>query len=123
MTPDQPHSECAAADAMRMLRRGCWAAVSMGTIESLTAGGRAVEFPSGHTIYSEADAEALAVITHGLLRVYMLAGDGRQVSVRYVRPGNLLGVPALIAGPAPVFVQAVTSGHAFFFDVNQVRRA
>ena len=61
---------------------------------------------------------ALAV-TLGLLRVYMHASDGRQVTVRYVRPGDLLGVPALIAGPAPVFVQAVTPGAAFFFDVDR----
>ena len=64
-------------------------------IESLIAGGRVVEFPSGYTVYAEADAEGLAVVMHGLLRVYMLAGDGRQVSVRYVRAGDLLGVPGI----------------------------
>jgi CRP/FNR family transcriptional regulator len=74
-------------------------------------------------VYAEADAEALAVVMHGLLRVYMHTGDGRQVTVRYVRAGDLLGVPALIAGPAPVFVQAVTSGSAFFFDVKEAKRA
>jgi hypothetical protein len=60
---------------------------------------------------------------HGLLRVYMHAGDGRQVTVRYVRAGDLLGAPALIGGPAPVFVQAVTHGTAFFFDIDRVKRA
>jgi CRP/FNR family transcriptional regulator len=105
-----------------LLRRG-WAAVPIGTIESLIAGGRVVEFQSGYTVYAEAAAEGFAVVTHGLLRVYMLAGDGRQVSVRYVRAGDLLGAPALIAGPAPVFVQAVTSGSAFFFDIDHVKRA
>jgi CRP/FNR family transcriptional regulator len=59
----------------------------------------------------------------GLLRVYMHASDGRQVTVRYVRAGDLLGVPALIGGPAPVFVQAVTPGAAFFIDVGSVKRA
>jgi CRP/FNR family transcriptional regulator, cyclic AMP receptor protein len=59
----------------------------------------------------------------GLLRVYMHASDGRQVTVRYVRTGDLLGVPALIGGPAPVFVQAVASGAAFFFDIDRVKRA
>jgi len=59
----------------------------------------------------------------GLLRVYMHASDGRQVTVRYVRAGDLLGVPALVGGPAPVFVQAVTPGEAFFFDLAQVKRA
>jgi len=111
-----------AVGVVGLLRRGSWAAVPIGTIESVIAGGRVVEFPSGYTVYSEADAEALAVVMDGLLRVYMLAGDGRQVSVRYVRAGDLLGVPALIGGPAPVFVQAVTSGHAFFFDADYVKR-
>jgi CRP/FNR family transcriptional regulator, cyclic AMP receptor protein len=123
MAPDQSQSNRTAVGVVGLLRRGCWAAVRTGTIESLIAGGRVVEFPSGHTVYAEADAEGLAVVMHGLLRVYMLAGDGRQVSVRYVRAGDLLGVPALIAGPPPVFVQAVTSGSAFFFDVDHVKRA
>jgi CRP/FNR family transcriptional regulator len=106
-----------------LLRRGCWAAVPTATIESLIEGGRLVEVASGHTLYAEADAVKLAVVTQGLLRVYMHTGDGRQVTVRYVRCGDLLGVPAMIAGPAPVFVQAVTAGVAFFFDVARVERA
>jgi CRP/FNR family transcriptional regulator len=92
------------------------------TIESLIDGGRVTEFPSGHTVYAEAEAEGLAVVLEGLLRVYMHASDGRQVTVRYVRAGDLLGVPALVAGPAPVFVQAVAAGAAFFFDVDRVKR-
>ena len=94
----------------------------IGTIESLMDGGRVIEFPPGHTVYAEADAGRLAVVLRGLLRVYMHASDGRQVTVRYVRTGDLLGVPALIGGPAPVFVQAVTSGAAFFFDIDRVKR-
>jgi len=109
-------------EVIESLQRGCWAAVSITTIQSLVDGGRAVHFPSGHTVYTEAEAVRLAVVMQGLLRVYMHTGDGRQVTVRYVRGGDLLGVPALIAGPAPVFVQAVTPGVAFFFDVGQVER-
>src|SRR6188472_3906069 len=115
MGPDQSRSDRTAVDVVGLLRRGGWAALPTRTIESLIAGGRVVDFASGGTVYTEADAEQLAILLHGLLRVYMLAGDGRQVTVRYVRSGDLLGVPALVAGPAPVFVQAVTSGSAFFF--------
>jgi CRP/FNR family transcriptional regulator len=105
-----------------LLRTGCWAQLPIATIEHLTIGARISEFSAGHTVYSEADAEALAVIARGLFRVYMHASDGRQVTVRYVRPGGLLGVPALVGGPAPVFVQAVTAGSAFFFDIARVQR-
>src|SRR5262245_49325681 len=122
-TPDRPDEERSSAGVLRLLRRGCWASVPSGTVESLIDGGRIVEFPAGRTVYAEAEAERLAVVLQGLLRVYMHAGDGRQVTVRYVRAGDLLGVPALIAGPAPVFVQAVTAGDAFFFDVDRVKHA
>ena len=123
MASDQSQSDRTAVAIVGLLRRGCWAAIPIGTIESLIAGGRVVDFPSGRTVYTEADAERLAVMMRGLLRVYMHAGDGRQVTVRYARAGDLLGAPALIGGPAPVFVQAVTHGTAFFFDIDRVKRA
>src|SRR5215831_16858142 len=123
MAQDRSPSERTAVSVVTLLQRGCWAAVPIATIESLIAGGRFVDFPSGGGVYAEADAERLAVMIHGLLRVYMHAGDGRQVTVRYVRVGDLLGAPALIGGPAPVFVQAVTSVTAFFFDLGRVKRA
>src|SRR5262245_23686416 len=105
-----------------LLRSGCWAALPNATIESLIAGGRQNELTPGQAVYAEADAERLAVLVRGLLRVYMHASDGRQVTVRYVRPGDLLGVPALVGGPAPVFVEAIAAGAAFFFDVARVKR-
>ena len=123
LRPVQSRGNFTSVSVIELLRRGPWSSVPAETIESLTSRGRAVEFPAGHTVYAEADAEGLAVVTLGLLRVYMHASDGRQVTVRYVRAGDLLGVPALIAGPAPVFVQAVTPGAAFFFDVALVKRA
>ena len=115
-------SEYTPADVVALLRRGGWASLPAQTIESLVEGGRITGFPAGHTIYAEADAVALAVVLQGLLRVYMHASDGRQVTVRYVRAGDLLGVPALVGGPAPVFVQAVVASAAFLFAVDRVTR-
>ena len=117
------HGAGASVDVVELLRRGSWSSVPVETIESLVAGGRVVDFIADRTVYAEADAEGLAVVIDGLLRVYMRASDGRQVTVRYVRAGGLLGVPSLIAGPPPVSVQAVTSAAAFFFDVARVKRA
>ena len=111
-----------ATSIVALLRTGCWAALPIATVESLVSGGRLAEFPARYAVYAEAGAEKLAVIVDGLLRVYMHASDGRQVTVRYVRPGDLLGVPALVGGPAPVFVQAMTAVTAFFFDVAHVKR-
>ena len=38
----------------------------------------------------------------------MISPDGRQITVRYVRAGGLLGIAALVGGPAPVSVQILT---------------
>jgi len=121
--PTHPRPHFTPAAVIELLHRGCWASLPLETIASLTVGGRLIEFPATRTIYAEADAEGLAVVLQGLLRVYMHTGDGRQVTVRYARAGDLLGVPAMVAGPAPVFVQAVVPGTAFRFDAERVRRA
>jgi CRP/FNR family transcriptional regulator, cyclic AMP receptor protein len=91
-------------------------------VERLAAAGRQFDVPVGVTVYKEADAERFGVLVRGLLRVYMLTSDGRQVTVRYVRRGDLLGAPALVAGPAPVFVQALTDSAVYFMDVARVKR-
>ena len=65
-----------------LLRTGCWAALPIATVESMVSGGRLEEFPARYAVYAEAGAEKLAVIVDGLLRVYMHASDGRQVTVR-----------------------------------------
>ena len=81
-----------------------------------------VTFEAGTTIHSEDDPERFALVVRGVLRVYMHASSGRQVTVRYARSGALLGIPALVGGPPPVFAQALMPTAAFLFDVDHVRR-
>jgi len=108
--------------AVALLHDGPWASLPVETVALLAAGGRLSDLAAGSTVYAEADAERLAVIVRGLLRVYMHTSDGRQVTVRYVRAGHLLGVPALVGGPAPVSVQALTDSAVYFMDVARVKR-
>jgi len=110
-------------DVVGLLRKGCWSSLPVDTIKSLVVGGQVKTLPAGDTVYAEADTGGLAAILDGLLRVYMHASDGRQVTVRYVRAGDLLGVPSLVGGPAPVFVQAVVPATAFLFDSDRIKRA
>ena len=105
-----------------LLREGPWTSLPVKTVELLTEGGTLFDISSGATIYTEAEAERFGVVVRGLLRVYMHTSDGRQVTVRYVRVGGLLGAPALVGGPAPVFVQALTESAMYFMDVTRVKR-
>jgi CRP/FNR family transcriptional regulator, cyclic AMP receptor protein len=44
--------------------------------------------------------------------VSMVSEGGRQVTIRYARRGDVLGVPVIVSGPVPLYVQAVTDAVA-----------
>ena len=109
-------------DAIALLRDGPCRSMPPATAQRLAAGGTLIDVLTGAIVYTEADVERVAVVVRGLIRVYMHTSDGRQVTVRYVRRGGLLGAPALVAGPAPVFVQALADSTLYFMDVANVKR-
>jgi CRP/FNR family cyclic AMP-dependent transcriptional regulator len=49
-------------------------------------------------------SQLLALVVEGLLRTFVLAADGRQITLRYSRPGALVGAASLYAENS-VFVQ------------------
>ena len=78
--------------------------------------GLELEVPRGGTLYREGGAPRCVLVRSGLIRVYMQSAAGRQVTVRYARPNDLLGVAAAVAGPSPVAVQALVDSRLFAFD-------
>jgi CRP/FNR family transcriptional regulator len=53
------------------------------------------------------------LVVRGLIRVYMTSPEGRQVTVRYARANDVLGVAVLVGGPANVSVQALAESSLF----------
>ncbi len=81
-----------------------------------------VEFPAGTTIYYEEDEPRCGLVITGLIRGYMLAPDGRQITVRYARAGDLLGIAAIVGGPAPVSEQILTDAALLMLNVRTLQR-
>lgn len=77
-------------------------------IERLLADAQRMDVPRYTTVYDAGDDPRCALILSGLIRVYMVAPDGRQVTVRYAGSAELLGLAALIGGPAPTSAQMLT---------------
>ncbi len=77
-------------------------------LEELLGDALRLDLPAGSVPYRESGLPRAGLVVSGLVRVYMTSREGRQVTVRYARPGEMLGVPALVGGPVPVNVQAVT---------------
>ena len=65
LLPVQSLGSLSGVSVIEVLRRGSWSFVPADTIESLVNRGRLVEFSAGDTVYKEADAERLAVLTLG----------------------------------------------------------
>ena len=81
-----------------------------------------VEFPAGTTLYYEEDEPRCGLVITGLIRGYMIAPDGRQITVRYARPGDLLGIAAIVGGPAPVSEQILTEAALLMLNVRALQR-
>src|SRR5215475_5355747 len=75
--------------------------------------GERADYPAGTTVYRAGSDPHAALVVRGLLRVYMTSAEGRQVTVRYARPGDVLGIAVLVGGPANVGVQAVEPSGLF----------
>ena len=64
----------------------------MELVDELLAEGERTSYPAGTTIYQEGDALRAVLVIDGLLRVYMTSAEGRQVTVRYARDADVLGI-------------------------------
>jgi len=79
----------------------------------LRAEGERADYPAGTTVYRAGSGPQAALVVSGLLRVYLMSAEGRQVTVRYARPGDVLGIAVLVGGPASTGVQAVEPASLF----------
>jgi CRP/FNR family transcriptional regulator, cyclic AMP receptor protein len=85
-------------------------------IDALRAMGERIDVPAGSTIYRQGESPRTLLVLRGLLRVYMASPEGRQVTVRYARVGDVLGVAVLVGGPADVGVQTLSESRLFRID-------
>jgi CRP/FNR family transcriptional regulator, cyclic AMP receptor protein len=95
-------------------------------LSELLATGRRRVVAAGTVIRREgSSAPHLDLMVAGLARVFVAAPDGRTMTVRYVRPGGLLGAVSLFASGfrLPATIQAVTEVELMRFDASAARRA
>ena len=68
--------------------------------------GERADYPAGTTVYRAGSGPQAALVVVGLLRVYLMSAEGRQVTVRYARPSDVLRVAVLVGGPPGTGVRA-----------------
>ena len=88
------------------------------TLETLLETAIRVDVPAGSTIYRADDPPRVALVVEGLLRGYFTADDGRQVTLRYDRRGDVLGMLLVTAGPMEHGVEAVVPSTLLLLDAR-----
>jgi len=71
-------------------------------------GGYRIDLPAGAQPGARTNETAVALVLEGLLRVFLISDAARQVTVRYARPGEMLGLVHLFGRDTGVHSQAVT---------------
>jgi CRP/FNR family transcriptional regulator len=96
-----------------VLARSFLAELPAELVGELLAQGERADYPAGTTVYRAGDDPQAALVVRGLIRVYLSSPGGRQVTVRYARPGDVLGIAVLVGGPASTGVQMVEPSSVF----------
>lgn len=89
--------------------------------ERLFADALLLDVPAGSVLYRDEDAPRTGLIVGGLVRIFLTSSEGRQVTVRYARPGDAVGVPMAIGGPVAVSAQAVIDSAILLLNSEKVR--
>ena len=71
-------------------------------------GGYRIDLPAGAQPSARTNETAVALVLEGLIRVFLISDTARQVTVRYARPGEMLGLVHLFGRDTGVHSQAVT---------------
>jgi CRP/FNR family cyclic AMP-dependent transcriptional regulator len=93
----------AAAVAQSMLAR-----LSPELTAQVLDGGYRIDLPAGAQPGARTNETAVALVLDGLIRVFLISDSARQVTVRYARPGETLGLVHLFGRDTGVHSQAVT---------------
>jgi CRP/FNR family transcriptional regulator, cyclic AMP receptor protein len=95
-------------------------------LDDLLIGATRVKIPAASVFHREGErAPSLELVVAGLVRVYVTAPDGRTMTVRYCRPGALLGIASLFTPgfTLPATVQALVHAELLALSPAVARRA
>jgi CRP/FNR family transcriptional regulator, cyclic AMP receptor protein len=93
------------------------------TLERLTDGAPLVDVPAGGTVLRLGSTDAfVCVVVEGLVRTYLSSAEGRQLTVRYSRPGDIVGATTVFTRQLPnSALQAITDSCVLILRPDTVR--
>jgi len=84
-------------------------------VAALNTGAERIEIPAGTRICVQDGLPAIRLVVRGLLRITRAAPDGRAITQRYLRRGDVAGIPAVFHRIAAGECQAVVDSVYYQF--------
>ena len=88
----------------------------------LLEGQAILDLPADTIFYREGGAPRVFLMMSGLVRLFLVARSGREVTVRYCRPPDVIGTALAVAGPLEVFAQTIAPTTLHGIDVRKLER-
>jgi CRP/FNR family transcriptional regulator, cyclic AMP receptor protein len=82
-----------------------------------------LDYPPGTTIYRGGEPARAMLMISGLIRIYVISREGRQVTIRYGRPTDVIGTALIIGGPLNVDAQTLAPTSVFVLDARRLEDA
>lgn len=100
--------------------RGRLGALGEPLIRGLFDGAAWSEVPARQRLYRLASGEVALLVVHGLLRLYLVNVDGRELTVGYARAGEVVGLSAVVGPAHPIRAQSVSDAAVGYLRVATV---
>jgi CRP/FNR family transcriptional regulator, cyclic AMP receptor protein len=91
--------------------------------EQLGSGLDAVHVPAGVLVLRAGEAPRIALVVAGIVRVFTATQVGRQMTIRYARSGDLIGLLPYLAGSDQWNAEAITDVSVKLLTFDHLRRA
>jgi CRP/FNR family transcriptional regulator, cyclic AMP receptor protein len=81
-----------------------------------------IRYSAGTIAFQAGDADRADILERGLARLYLTSAEGRQTTIRYVHPGELMGGLLVMGGVFDGSVQMLLDSAVIHLDLLTVRR-
>jgi CRP/FNR family transcriptional regulator, cyclic AMP receptor protein len=124
-TPTDSSADAQESAVARALAMSHLSSLPEATLVELTHDAALLRVAAGSAIHRDGDTAAhLEVVVSGLIRVFLSAPDGRSLTVRYCRPGQIMGALSLFSDSfsMPATTQALVDSQVLALRPVTVRQ-
>src|SRR2546428_41720 len=81
-----------------------------------------IRYPAGTIAFQPGDPDRADILEKGFARLYLTSSEGRQTTIRYVHPGELMGGMLVMGAVFNGSVQMIVDSTVIHLDLLTVRR-